>query len=94
MAGGETGFPSDTPANRLDPLRAASPFNAVGALDIRSSEFTQVGTAISPNWVLTAGHNLDLNDSGTPGAGLSINFNLPGFGRFNASAFHTHPGFT
>ena len=96
MAGSETAFPSDSPANRLDLLGAASPFNAIGALDIRSGGFGYYGsgTAISPNWVLTAGHNLDLNHNGTPDAGLSINFNLPGFGVFTASAFYTHPGFT
>jgi hypothetical protein len=96
MAGSETAFPSDSPANRLDLLGAASPFNAVGALDIRSgvSGYYGSGTAISPNWVLTAGHNLDLNDNGTPDAGLSINFNLPGFGVYSASAYYTCPGFT
>lgn len=96
MAGGETAFPSDSPANRLDLLGAASPFNAVGALAISSGGFSYrgSGTAISPNWVLTAGHNLDLNDNGTPDAGLNINFNLPGFGAYSASAFYTASGFT
>jgi hypothetical protein len=96
MAGSETAFPADSPANRLDLLGAASPFNAVGALDIRSGVFGYYGsgTAISPNWVLTAGHNLDLNNNGTTDAGLSINFNLPGLGVFTASAFYTNPGFT
>jgi len=42
-------------------------------------------TAISPNWVLTAGHNLDLDDNGSPDAGLSINFNLPGFGTYTVT---------
>jgi hypothetical protein len=43
---------------------------------------------------LTAGHNLDLNDNGSPDAGLSISFNLPGFGTYAASSFYTCPGFT
>ncbi|MBC8094207.1 MAG: PEP-CTERM sorting domain-containing protein [Akkermansiaceae bacterium] len=96
MAGGETGFPADSPANRLDAYGAASPFNAVGSLAISSGGFAYRGsaTAISPNWILTAGHNLDLNDNGSPDTGLSINFNLPGFGVFTASAFYTCPGFT
>ena len=96
MAGGETVLPSDSPANRLDLLGAASPFNSVGALAINSGGFNYrgSGTAISPNWVLTAGHNLDLNDNGQPDAGLNINFNLPGFGVFAASGFYTAPGFT
>jgi hypothetical protein len=96
MAGDENSLPADSPAARLDPLGAASPFNVVGALQIISGGFSYKGsaTAISPNWILTAGHNLDLNDNGSPDAGLSIDFNLPGFGVFTASAFHTFPGFT
>lgn len=95
LAGGETALPTDSPAIRLDTLGPASPFNAVGALAINSGVFTYFGsaTAISPNWVLTAGHNLDLNDNGAPDAGLGINFHLPGFGVYTASAFYTAPGF-
>lgn len=82
MAGGETAFPADSPANRLDLLGVASSFNAVGALAISSGGFSYrgSGTAISANWVLIAGHNLDLNDNGSPDAGLNISFNLPGLG--------------
>lgn len=96
LAGGETASPSDSPATRLDTLGSASPFNAVGALAISSGGFSYrgSGTVISPNWVLTAGHNLDLDDNGSPDAGLNINFNLPGFGAFTASGFYTAPGFT
>ena len=96
MAGGETAFPADSPANRLDLLGSESPFNSVGALAISSGVFSYrgSGTAISPNWVVTAGHNLDLNDNGTPDAGLNVSFNLPGFGAFTASGFYTAPGFT
>ena len=80
MAGDETALPADSPAARLDVLGSSSPFNAVGSLAISSGGFSYRGsaTAISPNWVLTAGHNLDLNDNGSPDAGLSIDFNLPG----------------
>jgi hypothetical protein len=96
MAGGETALPPDSPSNRLDPLAGVSPFNFVGALQIQSGGFSYRGSgaALSPNWVLTAGHNLDLNDNGAPDAGLAISFSLPGFGVFAASAFYTHPGFT
>lgn len=96
LAGGETASPTDSPALRVDPLGAASPFNSIGALAISSGGFSYrgSGTAISPNWVLTAGHNLDLNDNGTPDAGLNISFNLPGFGVYSASGFYTAPGFT
>jgi len=96
MAGDENALPADSPANRLDPLGAASQFNAIGSLSISAGGFSYIGsaTAISPNWILTAGHNLDLNDVGSPTPGLSINFNLPGFGTYSASSFYTCPGFT
>ena len=96
MAGGENALPADSPANRLDTPGAASPVNAIGSLAINAGGFSYLGsaTAISPNWVLTAGHNLDLNDVGSPTPGLSINFNLPGFGTYAASGFYTCPGFT
>jgi hypothetical protein len=96
MAGDETALPADSPAARLDTLGSGSPFNAVGSLAISSGGFSYRGsaTAISPNWVLTAGHNLDLNDNGSPDVGLSINFNLPGFGTYAASSFYTCSGFT
>jgi hypothetical protein len=71
-------------------------FNAVGAVQVFSGGFSYygTGTALSPNWVLTAGHNLDFDDNGVPDAGLSINFHLPGFGSYAASAFYTHPDFS
>jgi hypothetical protein len=96
LAGDETGLPSDSPANRLDTLTDTSPFNFVGALAISSGGFNYQGSgaALSPNWVLTAGHNLDLNDNGQPDAGLAVEFHLPGLGVFAASAFYTCPGFT
>lgn len=96
LAGDENALPADSPANRLDALGAASPFNAIGSLSISADGFSYIGsaTAISPNWILTAGHNLDLNDVGSPTPGLSINFNLPGFGTYFASSFYTCPGFS
>ena len=96
LAGDENALPADSPANRLDTLGAASPFNAIGSLSISAGGFSYIGsaTAISPNWILTAGHNLDLNDVGSPTPGLSISFNLPGFGTYAASSFYTCPGFT
>lgn len=95
MAGGETASPPDFPSNRLDPLGVTSPFNVVGALEISSGgwDYKGSGTALSPNWVLTAAHNLDTNDDGAPDAGLAINFHLPGFGIYTATAFYTHPDF-
>jgi hypothetical protein len=96
LAGGENDLPADFPSNRLDPLGASSPFNAVGALAIWSGgwNYKGSGTAISPHWVRTAGHNLDTNDDGASDAGLAIDLHLPGFGIFTATAFQTFPGFT
>jgi hypothetical protein len=96
LAGDENALPADSPADRLDTLGAASPFNAIGSLSISADGFSYIGsaTAISPNWILTAGHNLDLNDVGSPTPGLSINFNLPGFGTYTGTSFYTCPGFT
>ena len=96
LAGGENSLPADSPAIRLDVMGATSSFNAVGALAINSGGFSYIGsgTAISPHWVLTAGHNVDLNDNGSADPGLSIKLNLPGFGIYSANAFYTCPGFT
>ena len=96
MAGGETSLPADSPAIRLDPLGSASPFNFVGALQISVDGFNYraSASAISPHWVLTAGHNLDSNDDGAPDAGLAMSFHLPGLGSFSATTFFTCPGFT
>ncbi|MEI8290482.1 MAG: trypsin-like serine protease [Verrucomicrobiota bacterium] len=96
LAGDENALPADSPANRLDTLGAASPFNAIGSLSISADGFSYIGsaTAISPDWVLTAGHNLDVNDAGSPTPGLNVSFNLPGFGSYSGSTFYTCPGFT
>lgn len=50
MAGDENALPADSPANRLDTLGAASPFNAIGSLSISAGGFSYLGsaTAISP----------------------------------------------
>jgi hypothetical protein len=50
--------------------------------------------ALSPNWVITAGHNADLNDDGLPEALWSSNFHLPNYGIFSISQAFTNPGFT
>jgi len=73
MAGGEFDLPTDFPSNRLDPLTTMSPFNFVGGLEmtINSSRFFGSAVALSPNWVLTAGHNVDTNDDGQPDPGLT-----------------------
>jgi len=96
MAGGEFDQPTDLPSNRLDPVTTTSPFNFVGGLEmtVNSTRFYGSAVALSPHWVLTAGHNVDTNDDGQPDAGLSASFHLPGFGSYTTTSFLTHPSFT
>ena len=93
LAGGETALPADTPSGRLD---TAGEFGFVGALAISSGGGNYRGSAValSAEWVLTAGHNTDLNDDGIPDAGWGGTFYLPGYGSFAVGQAYTHPSFT
>jgi hypothetical protein len=87
LAGGETDLPSDTPSGRLD---TEGEFAFVGALEISggAGSFKGSAVAISRDWILTAGHNADLNDDGLPDAGWNATLHLPGIGAFGvAEAF-------
>lgn len=93
MAGGEFSSPADSPSNRLvyDDI-----FNYVGALEILNGGCSYRGSAValSPHWVLSAGHNVDFNDDGAVDGELVVNLHLPGFGIYEASSFTIHPDFT
>ena len=93
LAGGETDLPADTPSGRLD---AEGTFSFVGALAISSGagNFKGSAVALSREWVLTAGHNADLNDDGMPDAVWTGVFHLPGYGSFGVAQVFTNPGFT
>ena len=93
LAGGEFNLPSDSPSNRLD---TEGLYRFVGALEIASGGYTYYGSAsaLSPHWVLTAGHNVDFNDDGLVDDGLSVNFHLPAVGSYSASSYSIHPDFT
>ncbi len=93
LAGGEFSSPTDTPSGRLD-TTGAFPF--VGALEVSNSVSTYKGSAvaISSNWILTAGHNADLNDDGLPDTVWSGDFHLPGYGVFGIAETITHPDFS
>lgn len=58
LAGGETDLPADTPSGRLDTV---GEFSFVGALAISSGggNFKGSAVALSREWILTAGHNVD-----------------------------------
>lgn len=95
LAGGEFDLPEDRPSLRLDPGGASSPFNFVGALEMftGNSSYRGSAAALSPNWVLTAGHNVDFNDDGAPDDGLTVNFHLPGLAGYTSASALTHPAF-
>lgn len=93
LAGGETNLPADTPSGRVD---TGGLFPFVGALEISggAGNFKGSAVAISRDWILTAGHNADLNDDGLPDAGWGGTFHLPSYGAFAVTQAFTHPGFT
>ena len=93
LAGGEMDLPGDAPSGRLD---VDGRFSFVGALAISSGGGNYRGSAValSREWVLTAGHNADLNDDGLPDALWSGAFHLPGYGSFGVAQAFTHPNFT
>ena len=93
LAGGETALPSDTPSGRLD---MEGTFGFVGALAISAGGANYKGSAVAltPEWLLTAGHNLDLNDDGVPDGSWAGTFVLPGYGSFGVAQAFTNPGFS
>jgi len=96
LAGGEFDLPADTPSQRIDSLGAASPFNFIGALELTvgAQAYKGSASALSRNWVLTAGHNVDFNDDGRADDGLVVSLHLPGFGSYTADSIVVHPDFT
>ncbi len=94
LAGGETDQPADTPSRRVD---AEGTFPFVGALEVSAGgggTFRGSAVALSTEWVLTAGHNADLDDNGLPDAGWRGTFHLPGYGSFAVAEAFIHPDFT
>ena len=97
MAGDENALPIDTPSMRADPLGPDSAFAFVGALSIQAggSSYRGTGSILSPHWVLTAGHNVDLDNNGRADSMLGITFHLQGTSQtWTASGFYPHPLFT
>ena len=93
LAGGETDLPADTPSGRLD---RDGTFSFVGALAISSGggNFKGTAVALTREWLLTAGHNVDLNDDGLPDMGWGGAFHLPGYEAFSVKVAIAHPGFS
>ena len=69
---------------------------SLGALAISNGSGNYRGSAValSSEWVLSAGHNADLNDDGMPDAGWSGTFNLPGYGSFGVAQAFINPSFS
>jgi len=85
QAGDEFKLPTDFPSLRIDDLTNNSAYAFTGALGISSSgrDYYGSGAALSRNWVLSAGHNVDFNDDGSPDSWLTIDYHLPsGSSRF------------
>ncbi len=89
LAGSPTGTPADTPALRVDPNTASSPWAGVGVLEVGGKSFS--AALIGPRHVLTAAHVV-----GGAGAG-SLSFVLNAGGdashRLAARAVHVNPGY-
>ena len=108
VAGDPIGSPPDSPANRVDPNSATSPFAGVGSLQITANRGTFIctGTPIDSTHVLSAAHCIDLNNDGVSDKkdGIrSITFNLnldtdAGTDRVDVSipavSWQPHPDFT
>jgi secreted trypsin-like serine protease len=93
LAGGETDSPPDTPSGRLD-MGGMFPFVGSMAISSGGGNYRGSGVALSPEWVLTAGHNADVNDDGLPDTLWGGTFNLPGYGSFGVAQAFTHSSFT
>lgn len=96
------GAPPDSPANRVDPNVALSPFSGIGSLQIVAPNGTFIcsATPVSAIHIVTAAHCLDtMGSNGTidvaPG-NVTFNLNFSGSlsNQIAASALAIHPDFT
>lgn len=90
VAGDPAANPADTPAQRVDPNVAASPWAGVGSLSVNGNTYSAV--AISPRYVLTAAHVV----SGAASSNIVFNVNQDGdlSSRITAAAIFVHPQYT
>lgn len=93
LAGDEFSLPIDNP--NLRRIYGDS-FNYVGSLEINTGSQTYYGTstALSQNWVLSAGHNFDINDDGILDQNLDIKLYLSEFNSYTPESIILHPNFS
>jgi hypothetical protein len=101
VAGDPNGSPPDSPGDRVDLNSQASPYAGVGSLEIHFGGQTFICSAsvIGTEYVLTAGHCLDLNDNGSIDVNpQDIVFHLNYGGNLThsiaAEELYIHPNFT
>jgi hypothetical protein len=93
LAGDEFALPADSPSSRMD-LENRFPFVGALGISLGGSNYRGSAVALSPHWVITAAHNVDLNDDGAADAGWSGRLYLPGNGNYAVTSTYTHPSFT
>jgi hypothetical protein len=102
VAGDPNGTPTDSPTLRIDPNTTSSPYAGVGSVFMETSPgrgYIGSAAAITPTHILTAGHNVDLNDDGNVDVAPSsfrfiLNFGGSITHQIFARTIHLNPQYT
>ncbi len=100
MAGSSNVTPSESPASRVDPNTLSSWYGGVGSLKVQVGANTYIGSGslLTPLYVLTAAHVLDINGDGTPdttpgNVTFYLNYGGSPSHAVSASALYLHPAY-